>query len=101
MIKDKNEYLAAKRRTQIGNIIFNVVNAIVLTLLVVVTVYPFWNTIAISFNDGLDAVAGGIRLWPRKFTWQNYKALFTTNQIFTAFIISVTNNCQIPNCLHR
>lgn len=90
MIKDKNEYLAAKRRTQIGNIIFNVVNAIVLTLLVVVTVYPFWNTIAISFNDGLDAVAGGIRLWPRKFTWQNYKALFTTNQIFTAFIISVT-----------
>ena len=90
MIKDKNEYLAAKRRTQIGNIIFNVVNAIVLTLLVVVTVYPFWNTIAISFNDGLDAVAGGIRLWPRKFTWQNYKALFTTNQIFTAFISSVT-----------
>lgn len=90
MINDKNEYLAAKRRTQIGNIIFNLINAIVLTLLVVVTVYPFWNTIAISFNDGLDAVAGGIKLWPRKFTWQNYKALFTTNQIFTAFIISVT-----------
>lgn len=90
MIKNKNEYLAAKRRTQIGNIIFNVINAIILTSLVVVTVYPFWNTIAISFNDGLDAVAGGIRLWPRKFTWQNYKALFTTGQIFNAFVISVT-----------
>jgi len=90
MIKDKNEYLAAKKRTQIGNIIFNIINAIVLTFLVVVTVYPFWNTIAISFNDGLDAVAGGIKLLPRKFTWQNYKALFTTNQIYTAFIISVT-----------
>ena len=52
MIEKKYDYLAAKRRTQIGNIIFNVINALVLTFLVVVTVYPFWNTIAISFNDG-------------------------------------------------
>lgn len=90
MIKAKNEYLAAKRRTQIGNAIFNVINALVLAFLVVVTVYPFWNTIAISFNDGLNSIAGGITLFPRKFTWQNYKALFVTNQIFSAFGISVS-----------
>ena len=90
MIKSKNEYLAAKRRTQIGNAIFNVINALVLAFLVVVTVYPFWNTIAISFNDGLNSIAGGITLFPRKFTLQNYKALFVTNQIFSAFGISVS-----------
>lgn len=90
MMKAKNEYLAAKRRTQIGNAVFNVINALVLAFLVVVTVYPFWNTIAISFNDGLNSIAGGITLLPRKFTWQNYKALFVTNQIFSAFGISVS-----------
>ena len=90
MMKAKNEYLAAKRRTQIGNAVFNVINALVLAFLVVVTVYPFWNTIAISFNDGLNSIAGGITLFPRKFTWQNYKALFVTNQIFSAFGISVS-----------
>lgn len=90
MMKAKNEYLAAKRRTQIGNAVFNVINALVLAFLVVVTVYPFWNTIAISFNDGLNSIAGGISLFPRKFTWQNYKALFVTNQIFSAFGISVS-----------
>lgn len=90
MIKSKNEYLAAKRRTQIGNVVFNIINAIVLAFLVIVTVYPFWNTIAISFNDGLNSIAGGITLFPRKFTWQNYKALFVTNQIFSAFGISVS-----------
>lgn len=90
MMKAKNEYLAAKRRTQIGNAIFNVINALVLAFLVVVTVYPFWNTIAISFNDGLNSIAGGITLFPRKFTLQNYKALFVTNQIFSAFGISVS-----------
>ncbi|MBR2107092.1 MAG: carbohydrate ABC transporter permease [Treponema sp.] len=89
-MKAKNEYLAAKRRTQIGNAVFNVINALVLAFLVVVTVYPFWNTIAISFNDGLNSIAGGITLFPRKFTWQNYKALFVTNQIFSAFGISVS-----------
>ena len=90
MIKSKNEYLAAKRRTQIGNAVFNVINALVLAFLVVVTVYPFWNTIAISFNDGLNSIAVGITLFPRKFTLQNYKALFVTNQIFSAFGISVS-----------
>lgn len=90
MMKAKNEYLAAKRRTQIGNVVFNIINAIVLAFLVIVTVYPFWNTIAISFNDGLNSIAGGITLFPRKFTWQNYKALFVTNQIFSAFGISVS-----------
>lgn len=89
-MKAKNEYLAAKRRTQIGNVVFNIINAIVLAFLVIVTVYPFWNTIAISFNDGLNSIAGGITLFPRKFTWQNYKALFVTNQIFSAFGISVS-----------
>lgn len=90
MMKAKNEYLAAKRRTQIGDVVFNIINAIVLAFLVIVTVYPFWNTIAISFNDGLNSIAGGITLFPRKFTWQNYKALFVTNQIFSAFGISVS-----------
>ncbi|MCR4742983.1 MAG: carbohydrate ABC transporter permease [Treponema sp.] len=89
-IKSTESYLAAKRKTKIENTIINIVIAIILTLLVIVTVYPFWNTIAISFNDGLDSVKGGIKLWPRKFTWQNYKALFTTNQIPHAAIISVS-----------
>ena len=90
MMKENYDYLAAKRRTQIGNVIFNIINAIVLSFLVIVTVYPFWNTIAISFNNGLDAIKGGIKLWPRQFTMQNYKALFTTGQILGGFVISVS-----------
>ncbi|MCR5436654.1 MAG: carbohydrate ABC transporter permease [Treponema sp.] len=89
-MEKKINYLAAKRRTSISNLIFDIIIAIVLGFVVVATVYPFWNTIAISFNDGLDALKGGIKLWPRKFTWQNYKSLFITDAIFHAGIISVT-----------
>ena len=87
---NKNQYYAARKATQISNIIFDTIIFLVLGFVVIATVYPFWNTVAISFNDGLDALKGGIKLWPRKFTWQNYKSLFVTDEIFHAGIISVT-----------
>lgn len=86
----KADYLKAKKRTLIGNLIFDIIIYLTLAIVVVVTVYPFWNTIAISLNDGLDSLTGGITFFPRIFTWQNYKALFVTNAIFQAGIISVT-----------
>ena len=88
--KKTNQYYAAKRQTQISNIIFDTIIFLTLAFVVVATVYPFWNTVAISFNDGLDALRGGITLLPRKFTWKNYANLFTTDEIFHAGIISVT-----------
>ena len=86
----KNIYYAAKKQTQLANLIFDIIIYLTLIFVVVATVYPFWNTVAISFNDGLDSLTGGIKLWPRKFTWQNYKNLFITDRIFHAGIISVT-----------
>jgi len=47
------------------------------------------NTLALSFNDGLDAVRGGVRLWPRSFTLNNYETLFNVPAVFPAFRISV------------
>lgn len=85
---EKNQYTQMKQKTQIGNFIFDAIIFITLAFLVVVTVYPFWNTVAISFNDGLDAIRGGITFWPRVFSLQNYKALFVTDYIFRAGIVS-------------
>ena len=86
----RNEYAAAKKRTALGNFVFDVIIYITLAFVVVVTVYPFWNTIAISLNDGLDSLKGGITLLPRIFTWKNYTDLFQTPRIFQAGIISVS-----------
>ncbi len=78
---------------------------VVLTFLVIVTVYPFWNTIAISLNDGLDSIKGGVKLFPRKFTMQNYKVLFIDDRLFKAFGISVsrtilqTSLCVFCTCM--
>jgi putative aldouronate transport system permease protein len=77
-------------RTKINDMIFNMFNGIFMLVLIVVMLYPFLNTVAISLNEGLDAIKGGIYLWPRKFSWQNYKAVFIGGHVFHAFFISVS-----------
>ena len=47
------------------------------------------NTIAISFNEATDTIRGGITLLPRRFSLQNYKAVFASGTIYNAFFISV------------
>ena len=61
-----------------------------LILLCVVTLYPFINTIAYSFNNAIDSINGGIYLLPREFTLRNYEKIFVgNNAISQALFISV------------
>lgn len=58
-------------------------------LLLVITIYPFWYVIVLSFNDGVDALRGGIYLWPRKFTLANYQQFLTDEKWMNAIFVSV------------
>lgn len=77
------------RSSKVEPVLFNTFNAIFMIFLVVVTLYPFLNTIAVSLNAGNDTIRGGIYLWPRQWTLQNYKAVFASGTIYDAFWISV------------
>ncbi len=81
--------IAKKRKKQRKDIVFPLVNTIVLIVLMFVTLYPVLNTVAISFNDGIDAVRGGIGLWPRVFSVEAYKSLLSDKLTYNAFGISV------------
>ena len=70
-----------KRST--GGMVFDILNGVFITIFTILVVYPFLNILAISFNDGIDAVRGGIYLWPRKFSLLNYEYVFPTG-IFCA-----------------
>lgn len=76
------------KRTK-GEKCFNVFNILLLIIMTVIFVYPYLNTIAISLNDGMDTMLGGITVYPRKFTWQNYKTIFQSSQIPRAFVLTV------------
>lgn len=62
---------------------------ICLLLLAFVTLYPFWNSLVLSFNSGNDTAAGGVTFWPRDFTLENYKYVFKDSRLINAFWITV------------
>ena len=67
------ERIKHKKRMATEDIIFYIFNTAFLILFAVVTLYPVLNTLAYSFNDGNDAVRGGIYLLPRKFSLRSYQ----------------------------
>jgi putative aldouronate transport system permease protein len=81
--------MKAGTASRIENLVFNTVNALIMALIVLCTFYPFWNTIAISFNEATDTIRGGVTFFPRKFSLQNYRAVFASGTIYHAFFISV------------
>ena len=79
-----------KKRGRRRDIAFPIVNTIILVLLMFITLYPVLNTVAYSFNNGLDAVKGGIGLWPRKFSTEAYTEILQDPAVYKAFGISVS-----------
>lgn len=55
------------------------------TAVMVITLYPFLNVAAISFNDSIDTVRGGITIYPRQFTLRNYEMIFSYSSLGTGF----------------
>lgn len=73
----------------LGDRVFQWINYTVMTLLILVTLYPFWFSLAGSFNTGSDYARGGVYLWPREFTFGNYEALFSDNALLKAFGVTI------------
>ena len=79
------ELIIRKKRRRfkltLEDVIIDTIIYILLIFLCVVTIYPFLNTLALSLNDAIDTVRGGIYIWPRRFTLRNYQLIFTVNPL--------------------
>ncbi len=75
--------------TPMSDRIFNFVVYVFVIGVMIVTLYPFLNVLALSFNDSIDSVRGGITIYPREFTLRNYDLIFSFSSLLTGFKISV------------
>ncbi len=82
---------AASRKVQrpASERVMMVVITIFMVLFCFCTLYPFINTLAISFNEGPDTLKGGIYFVPRIFTFQNYEEIFSDSSILSAYTITI------------
>ena len=72
-----------------GRKVFQTFNYIFLFMLGIVTLYPFIYFLVLSFNDGQDAIRGGIYFFPRVFSLENYKMALNYPHMANAFGVTV------------
>lgn len=75
--------------TSIANRVFDAFLYLLLTLLCITIIYPFLHLLALSFNQGIDAIRGGIGIWPRAFTTENYALVFQDQGLISAVGMTV------------
>ncbi|MGY3748579.1 carbohydrate ABC transporter permease [Vagococcus acidifermentans] len=70
--------------------LMDIIIAVFMLGVIIITLYPFLNVLATSLNDAADTAKGGLTIFPRKFTLVNYKEIFSGNsQLLRAFSNSV------------
>ncbi len=75
------------RKTVSGSI-FDVLNYTFMCLLIFVMIYPFWNQLVISFNDGRDTNLGHLYWFPRIFTLDNYEFVIKEPKLLMGAVFS-------------
>ena len=76
-----------KTRQAHGVKAFNLINILLLVSFSILVIFPFYNCIVLSFNNGMDAMRGSIYFWPRQFTMENYSQVLA-QPIFTKAAIN-------------
>ena len=84
-----NTATARKIKSTTSDKVFTVFNTIIMVLFVVITLYPVLNTLAVAFNDGTDAMRGGIHIWPRVWTLKNFTTVLQKENLLTGAKSSV------------
>ncbi|MDR1688240.1 MAG: carbohydrate ABC transporter permease [Clostridiales bacterium] len=72
-----------------GDIIMDVVIYTVMILILLCTLFPFLNVLAVAFNESSDSIKGGVGILPREFTLDNFKELARFPDLLTGARISL------------
>lgn len=78
------------KKTSISDVVFDTIKWVFLIFMTIATLYPIINTLAVSFNDGLDTLRGGIHLLPREFTLENYRTVLQKDNLIQGAFITVS-----------
>ena len=84
--------------TSISNRLFTTFNTLIMLIISVITLYPFLHVLAISLNDAVDTMKGGITIFPREFSLSSYVLILQHNQLYSATRMTLTRT-SVGLCL--
>lgn len=74
-----------KIRRPLGSRIFDAVNTVFLALLAFTTLYPFWDTLVVSFSSLKGYLAQTAHLWPVEWSLDGYAYMLAKAELWTAY----------------
>ncbi|MEK0313881.1 carbohydrate ABC transporter permease [Cohnella sp. 56] len=82
---------APRRRRKIDgkDLTFNIINYVVLSLLIVVTIYPFYYIFIYSISDSIEAQKG-VTIWPTGFSLEAYRTTASLPGIIDAAVVTIS-----------
>ncbi|MCI8524991.1 MAG: carbohydrate ABC transporter permease [Oscillospiraceae bacterium] len=83
------------RKKHAGDIVFDVVAALILLLIFIVMVYPFLYVVNFSISS-LSETGGSLLLLPKKITFSAYEVLLKDDAVLSAFFISAARSIVGP-----
>ncbi|RKD33267.1 sugar ABC transporter permease [Lacrimispora algidixylanolytica] len=78
-----------RKKTSVGEKVFVFLNGFFMILFVIITLYPVWNTLVISLNNGTDSLRGGLYLWPRMWTLKNFNTVLHKKNLLVGAYVTV------------
>ena len=87
-----------RKRKKLSDWVMDIIIYVILIGLVIVTLYPMWYVVVLSFSTGTDiAKYTGIVLWPKHFTIESYKMVLNHPLIMNSFKNTlIILFCSIP-----
>lgn len=72
-------------RRSTGSVIFDVLNIAFLCLLAFSTIYPFWDTLVVSFSSLRGYLSSSVHLWPGEWSVEGYAYMFSNPMLWTSY----------------
>ena len=69
--------------------VFDGFNIFVMLIFLVTVLYSFLHSLAVSLNEAGDTTRGGITIFPRFLTWDNYSLVLQNDKVYTAYMITI------------
>ncbi|NMB98390.1 MAG: carbohydrate ABC transporter permease [Clostridiaceae bacterium] len=74
-----------KKAINIDDVVFDVVNHILLTIVLLIIIYPLYFVVIASISSPLEVLNGNVFLTPKDFNLDAYKMIFRDSEILTGY----------------
>ena len=69
--------------------VFDYINVTLMIIFALMSVYPLIYVLAGSFNQGSDYISGGIYLFPRVFSLENYHVVLADDRLWRSYAVTI------------